>query len=217
MYYIWCFAVEKCVCQCSIMSHLHRTGNPKLLPQTVDFWIDACVLLASNCVQICKLELLGFIVRYTDLPWGCVSWLIEWNRARYSVSDVTRGYILLMYPAVYLLTYLSGGMVLGRSNCTIPIINQVFPQLTLATYSQILTNNLSHLSAKSLNRISKQERKPVYLYSSCQYWGTLRYTARKKSESVFLGSDSMPSAVHLNILLGCMFNAQIWKSEHFCQ
>lgn len=115
----------KNVCQCSIMSHLRRTDNPKLLPQTVDFWIDTCVLLDSNCVQICVLQL-GFIVRYTDLPRGCVSWLIEWNRARYSVSDVTRGNILLMYPAVYLLTYLRGRMVLGWSNCTIPIINQVF-------------------------------------------------------------------------------------------
>lgn len=103
-YCCWHFNVEKkCVCQCNIMSHLHRRGNPKLLPQTVAFWIDASLLLVSNCVQICVQEL-GFIVRYTGLLRGCVSWLIEWNRARYSVLDVTRGYILLMYPAVSLLT-----------------------------------------------------------------------------------------------------------------
>lgn len=158
-------------------------------------------------------------VRYTDLPRGCVSWLIEWNRARYSVSDVTRGYILLMYPAVYLLTYLSGRMGLSWSNCSPPIINQGFPRLTLATFPQIYIRIISGRSpVKSLNHTSKQKRKPAteYLYSSCQCWGT-QWGGVGRFESIFLGSDGLPSAVHLNILLGCMFNAQISKSERFCQ
>ena len=133
--------LEKGVCQCGLMSHLHRRGKPKLLAQTAGFWIEASVLLASNGVQICESEL-RFIVRYVDLLRGCVHWLIEWNRARYSVSDVTRGYFLLMQPAVSLLTYLRGRM--GAGGHTIPRYKSHFVPLSTLLGTQ--TNNPSQIS-----------------------------------------------------------------------
>lgn len=136
------------LCIWCLLSNVTPPQNRQPKANTWNCWFLNRCLCASNCVQFSEL-VLGFVVRYTNLPQGCVSWLTEWNRARCSVSDVTPGYTLLMYPAVYLLTYLRGGMVLGYSNRQ-TIINQIFQS---SDWPHI--NKYCQLSVLFLNCISK--------------------------------------------------------------
>lgn len=128
---------------------------------TTNCWfLNRCLCTDSfKCEQICELQV-GFIVRYTDLPRGRISELIEWNRARYSCLGChSRVHSANVSSCLSLnISQRKNGTRSGQL-CYLSSVRFSTADTGHIQYSQILTNNFPRLAVKFLSHIKSRAGK----------------------------------------------------------